>query len=65
MNATARMAFCADLGLDLEATYAVMRAHGFSQDEIGEALDAMPSDVLSSWVDTLRLIAVPRKGKTF
>jgi hypothetical protein len=59
------MAFCADLGLDLEATYAVMRAHGFSADEIGAALDTMTRDVLDSWRDTLRLIAVPRKGKSF
>jgi hypothetical protein len=65
MDAAARMAFCADLGLDLEATYAVMRAHGFSRDEVTEALDAMPRDVLDSWRDTLRLIAVPKKGKSF
>ena len=64
MNATDRMAYCASLDLDLETTYAVLRLD-FSGDEIASALDDMPRDVLDSWRDTLRLIAVPRKGKTF
>lgn len=60
MDATSRMALCADLNLDLESTYAVLRAHGFSREEIGDALDAMPRDVLDLWRDTLRLVAIPK-----
>lgn len=64
MNATEHMTLCAELDLDLETTYAVMR-DVYSPEEIGEALDAMPRPVLDSWLASLRLVAVPKKGKAF
>lgn len=64
MNATEHMRLCADLNLDLETTYAVLRGT-YSQADIAAALDRMPRDVLDSWRDTLRLVELPRKGKTF
>ena len=64
MNAATRMAELADLNLDLETTMAVMRLD-YETYEITAALDAMPRDVLDSWRDTLRLVEVPRKGKSF
>lgn len=64
MNATEHMSLCASLDLDLETTYAVMRGL-YSGDEIGEALDSMSRDVLDSWRESLRLVAVPKKSRAF
>ena len=64
MNAFEHMTLCAELGLDLETTMAVVR-NQYPFEEIEAAIDRMPRDVLDSWRDTLRLITLPKRGKTF
>ena len=57
MLATERIRHCVDL--DLGFAMRLMRQF-HTQDEITEALDSLPRDVLDSWRDRMELIPVPR-----
>lgn len=63
MDATERMALCAELDLDLDWTMAVLRSFHFSSAEISEAFDSMPDSVVRRWGETLRLIPIPKTKK--
>jgi hypothetical protein len=64
MNAVEHMAYCAELGLDLETTLAILRPI-YSETEIGLAYHLMPREVFVSWLETLRLVEMPRGKKKF
>lgn len=64
MNVFEHMTLCAELELDLETMYAVLRGT-YPESDIADALDRMPRPVLDNWRDTLRLVEMPRGKKKY
>ena len=56
------MQLMAEIDLGLDMTLQILRLDGYSQDEITEALNQMPRDVLDNWRDTLQPSPITRKS---
>lgn len=65
MNATERMALCADMDIDLNWTMAIMRSFDYSPDDIAAAFEALPSAAYARWRETMRMVEFVDKDKKF